>query len=136
MNSIIKTASSNQTADIAIPLITNYVPAVQSARRSVNYSIYRNQEKEWSTCNDCSEKKKGKRTEPDTEQELLNQPEYIADDIVNLEEEIEIHDNEDNVLYELAKLEELVTRHFTNVDENEGVNFSGIFEFDDELRKY
>jgi len=33
-------------------------------------------------------------------------------------------------------LEELVTRHFTNVDENEGVKFSGIFEFDDELRKY
>jgi len=63
-------------------------------------------------------------------------PEYIADDIVNLEEEIEIHDNEDNVLYELAELKELVTRQFTNVDENEGVNFSGIFEFDDELRKY
>jgi hypothetical protein len=43
----------------------------------------------------------------------LNQPEYIADDIVNLEE-IEIHDNKDNVLYELAELEELVTRHFTS----------------------
>ena len=36
-------------------------------------------------------------------------------------------------MYELAELEELVTRHFTEVDENEGVNFSGIFEFDDEL---
>ena len=66
----------------------------------------------------------------------MNQPEYIADDIVNLEEEIEIHDNEDDVLYELAELEELVTRHFTEVDENEGVNFSGIFEFDDELLDY
>ena len=67
---------------------------------------------------------------------IIEPTEYIADDIVNLEEEIEIHDNEDNLLYELAKLEELVTRHFTNVDENEGVKFSGIFEFDDELRKY
>ena len=130
-------ASSNQTADIAHA--THCKLCSRCAKRKILgefIRFYRNQEKEWSTCNDCSEKKKGKRTEPDTEQELLNQPEYIADDIVNLEEEIEIHDNEDNVLYELAELKELVTRQFTNVDENEGVNFSGIFEFDDELRKY
>ena len=36
-------------------------------------------------------------------------------------------------LYELAELEELVTRHFANVDENEEVNFSGVFGFEDEL---
>jgi hypothetical protein len=72
-----------------MPLIANYVPAVQSARRSVNLFNSIETKKKWSTCYDCSEKKKGKRTKPDTEQELLNQPEYIADDIVNLEKEIE-----------------------------------------------
>jgi len=36
-------------------------------------------------------------------------------------------------LYELAELEELVTIHFTNAEENGGVNFSGTFEFEKEL---
>jgi hypothetical protein len=88
--SIITTASSNQTADIAHA--THYKLCSRCAKRKILgefIRFYRNQEKEWSTCNDCSEKKKGKRTKPDTEQELLNQPEYIADDIVNLEKEIE-----------------------------------------------
>ena len=62
---------------------------------------------------------------------MLNQLEYCADDTIDLEEEI--GNDEVDVLYELAELEELVTRHFANVDENEGVNFSEYFEFDDEL---
>ncbi|CAG8704078.1 5514_t:CDS:1, partial [Ambispora leptoticha] len=61
-------------------------------------------EKEWLTCNDCSEKKKGKRSKSDTMQEFLNQFKYYVDDTVNMEE---ICDDEDNVLYELVELEEL-----------------------------
>ena len=122
-------ASSNQTANIAT---TDYKLCSRCLRRKTLREFvrfYRGNEKEMSTCNDCSEKKKDKRPEPDTAHEFSNQPEYYADDAVNLEE---IRNDEDDVSYELAELEELVTRHFANV-ENEEVNFSGVFEFEDEL---
>jgi len=124
-------ASSNQTADIVRATQCKLCSRC-SKRKALSEFVrfYRGHEKEWSTCNDCSEKKKGKRPEPDTTQEFSNQPEYYADDTVNTEE---IRDDEDDVLYEFAELEELVITQFANVDENEGVNFSGIFEFDDEL---
>src|SRR6185369_6213351 len=87
----------------------------------------RSQEREFSICNNCSEKKKGKRIsnpEPIDEDEDQDQ-----DQDRDLEEEI---DDEDKVFYELAELEELVAGNFTNVEDGK-VNFSGIFEFENEL---
>ena len=125
-------ASSNQTPDITHAVRYKLCSRCSKRKALAEFiRFYRGHEKEWSTCNECSEKKKGKRSESDTAQELLNQLEYCADDTIDLEEEI--GNDEVDVLYELAELEELVTRHFANVDENEGVNFSEYFEFDDEL---
>ena len=89
----------------------------------------RSQEREFSICNNCSEKKKGKRIsnpEPIDEDEDEDEDEDRDHD---LEEEI---DDEDEVFYELAELEELVARNFTNAEDGK-VNFSGIFEFENEL---
>ena len=58
------------------------------------------------------------------------QPEYTLDENSDLEEEI---NNEDEVIYEFAELEEIVARYFTNIEENTEVNFSETFELEDEL---
>jgi hypothetical protein len=123
-------ASSDQTINIT----QNKLCSRCTKRKTLNEFIrsYRNQEKEFSICNDCSEKKKMKRSETANEDnETLNQPKYLQDINIHPEEEIS-NDNEDSVLYELAELEELVTTHFTNAEESE-VNFSGTFEFEKEL---
>src|SRR6185312_13798947 len=113
-------SSSNQTANIATTdyKLCSRCSRCKTLREFVRF--YRGNEKEMSTCNDCSEKKNGKRPEPDTAHEFSNQPEYYADGAVNLEE---IRNDEDDVSYKLAELEELVTIHFANI-ENEEVNFS------------
>jgi len=86
-------------------------------------------EKEFAICNNCSEKKKGKRPlRPNEDSEA--QPEYTLDENSDLEEEI---NNEDEVIYEFAELEEIVARYFTNIEENTEVNFSKTFELEDEL---
>ena len=123
-------ASSDQTINIT----QNKLCSRCTKRKTLNEFIrsYRNQEKEFSICNDCSEKKKMKRSETANEDnDTLNQPEYLQDINIHPEEEIS-NNNEDSVLYELAELEELVTTHFTNAEESE-VNFSGTFEFEKEL---
>jgi hypothetical protein len=123
-------ASSDQTINVT----QNKLCSRCTKRKTLSEFIrfHGSQEKEFSTCNVCSEKKKGKRPlefdpiSEDNSSETLNQPQ---DDNNDLEE---INDNEDEVLYELVELEELVTRYFSNVEENE-VNFSGTFEFENEL---
>ena len=58
-------------------------------------------------------------------------PEYALDENSDLEEEI--NNDEDKVIYELAELEEIVARYFTNIEESTEVNFSETFELEDEL---
>jgi len=59
------------------------------------------------------------------------QPEDALDENSDLEEET--GNDEDKVIYELAELEEMVARYFTNIEENTEVNFSETFELEDEL---
>ena len=72
-------------------------------------------------------KEKGEKTFEDNE----TQPEYALDENSDLEEEI--NNDEDKVIYELAELEEIVARYFTNIEESTEVNFSETFELEDEL---
>ena len=126
-------ASSDQTINVIN--VTQDKLCSHCTKRKTLSEFHGSQEKEFSTCNVCSEKKKRKIPEPIDEDneyrssETLNQPEYPQDETSELEE---INDNEDDVLYELVELEELVARHFANIEENE-VNFSGTFEFEKEL---
>ena len=55
----------------------------------------------------------------------------MLDENSDLEEEI--NNDEDKVIYELAELEEIVARYFTNIEESTEVNFSETFELEDEL---
>src|SRR6185369_12568828 len=112
--------SSNQNIDITQNKSCSHCGAQQPLSEFIR-SQGRSQEREFSICNNCSEKKKGKR---------LSNPEPIDEDKDNdLEEEI---NDEDEVFYELAELKELVARNFTNVEDGK-VNLSGIFEFENEL---
>ena len=121
----------DQNIDIAQNKLCSHCKKHKQLSEFIRSQGKRTQEKEFSICNDCSEKEKGKRLsnpEP-VDEETLSQLEY-PDENRDIEEII--NDNEDDVLYELAELEELVASHFKNVVEDV-VNFSGIFEFDDEL---
>ena len=122
-------ASSNQNIDITQDKLCSHCRKYKTLSEFIQSQGKRSQEKELSICSDCSEKKKVKRpSNPEPiDEETLNQPEYPQDEGCDLED-----DNEDEALYELSELEDLVARHFTDVEEN-GVNFSGIFEFDDEV---
>ena len=92
-------ASSNQPNNI----VQNKLCSRCTKRKSLNEFIrfYRNQEKEFSICNYCSEKKKGKRPlaleTVNEDNETLNQPEYSQNMIINPEEEIN-NDDEDSVI--------------------------------------
>ncbi|CAG8627588.1 9473_t:CDS:1, partial [Paraglomus occultum] len=79
---------------------------------------------EFAICNSCSQKKKGKRPLRSNEDDETR-PENALNENSELEEEI--NNDEDDVIYELAELEEIFARYFTEV------NFSKTFELEDEL---
>ena len=68
--------------------------------------MHGSREKEFIICNNCSEKKKGKRPLRSNE-DNKTQPEYTLDENSDLEEQI--NNDEDKVIYELAELDILRT---------------------------
>ncbi|CAG8694806.1 16372_t:CDS:2 [Cetraspora pellucida] len=68
-------------------------------------------EKKYSNCNDCAKQKWNAFSKSETK-------------------EIE---NKNNILYDLSELEEQVVIHFTNLEDNQEVKFSKIFEFENKL---
>jgi len=121
-------ASSDQTAGVFDNIQSKLCSNAQDARRI--YPIPWKPRKEFAICNNCSEKKKGKRPLRSNEDNEA-QPEYALDENSDLEEEI--NNDEDKVTYELAELEEIVARYFMNIEENTEVNFSETFKLEDEL---
>jgi len=124
-------ASSDQTAGV-FDNIQSKLCSRCTTRKTLGEFIrfHGSREKEFAICNSCSEKKKGKRPLRSNEDNEA-QPEYALDENSDLEEEI--NNDEDKVTYELAELEEIVARYFTNIEENTGVNFSETLELEDEL---
>jgi len=124
-------ASSDQTAGV-FDNIQSKLCSRCTTRKTLGEFIrfHGSREKEFAICNSCSEKKKGKRPLRSNEDNEA-QPEYALDENSDLEEEI--NNDEDKVTYELAELEEIVARYFTNIEENTEVNFSETLELEDEL---
>jgi len=89
-------ASSDQTINIAQNKLCSRCTKRKTLCEFIRF--HRNQEKEFSICNDCSEKKKGKRSLiPENEDnETLNQPKYSQNVNINPEEENDNDNDNDN----------------------------------------
>jgi len=91
----------------------------------------KNNLKEFSSCNACAENRKKKRSES-----VSDGNELIDSSSLNVAEDNRDEMNinvENEAVYDLVALEDLISNCFTNVEENEQVQFSGAFMFEDDL---
>jgi len=88
----------------------------------------KNNLKEFSSCNACAEKRKKKRSE--SVSELIDSSSLnVAEDN---RDEMNI-DAENEAVYDLIALEDVISNCFANMEENEPVRFSATFMFEDDL---
>ncbi|CAG8824304.1 13675_t:CDS:1, partial [Gigaspora rosea] len=86
--------------------------------------------KVFDTCNDCSEKRRKKSSICEDNNSETSE---ISGQFDNQDKNSDLENEEDCVLYELAKLEELVAMYFINKEKDPEIKFSKTFEFEDEL---
>ncbi|CAG8538475.1 3057_t:CDS:2, partial [Dentiscutata erythropus] len=88
-----------------------------------SYGDREGKESKYSNCNNCARKKrKSSNYEVNKDNQYLHEKKIIYNN----------EDNEDNILYELAELEELVADYFTNTKEDQ-IKFLKNFELEDKL---
>ncbi|CAG8735585.1 1854_t:CDS:1, partial [Racocetra fulgida] len=84
--------------------------------------------KEFSHCNTCANKNKGKSVNVESKETMYSESLSLANIIDDNEEEIIASDDE--ALYDLVNLESIIASCFVDVEE---VHFSGTFRLEDEL---
>src|SRR6185436_3327323 len=81
--------------------------------------------KEFSSCNACAEKKRSESVTEWIDSSSLNVAEDNRDEM-NI-------DAENEAVYDLIALEDVISNCFANMEENEPVRFSATFMFEDDL---
>ncbi|CAG8538421.1 3239_t:CDS:1 [Paraglomus occultum] len=126
-------ATSNQTIDITNDRAKRCSRCEKCKKLDDFIRLSKNDLKEFSSCNACAEKRKKKRSESVSDgSELININSSSSNVAEDNRDEMNI-DVENEALYDLVDLEDLISNCFTNVEENKQVLFSGTFTFENDL---